>query len=136
MVQALSAPRRLAGRLDGGQQQGDQDADDGDHDEQLYERKSVASCWWSVSRHGGGEARSSLYKLTSDAWYHGAEIGSIEHVHSATVRISGPEGRQVIAPSVRAGNRIPEGPERPGGPAQGRAAYSTFPENRTLARSG
>jgi hypothetical protein len=33
MVRALDAPRRLAGRLHGRQQERDQDADDGDHNE-------------------------------------------------------------------------------------------------------
>ena len=31
VVDALNPPRRLAGRLDGGQEQRDQDGDDGDH---------------------------------------------------------------------------------------------------------
>ena len=35
VVDALAPPGRLAGRLDGGQQQGDQDRDDRDHDQQV-----------------------------------------------------------------------------------------------------
>jgi hypothetical protein len=40
VVAALDPPRRLTGRLNGRQQQGDQDANDGDHHEQLDERES------------------------------------------------------------------------------------------------
>ena len=42
MVGALYLPGRFAGRLYGGQQQRHQDADDGDHDQQLDERKGGA----------------------------------------------------------------------------------------------
>ena len=40
VVVALGPPRRFAGRLDRGQQQRDQDADDGDHDQQFNQRKA------------------------------------------------------------------------------------------------
>jgi Replication initiator protein A len=39
VVQALRPPRRFPGRLDGGQQQGDQHGDDGDHHQQLDQRE-------------------------------------------------------------------------------------------------
>ena len=48
IVRALHPPRRLAGRLHGGQQQCDQDADDGDDHEQLDEREG------STTGHGDG----------------------------------------------------------------------------------
>jgi hypothetical protein len=38
VVDALHPPPGLARRLDGGQEQGDQDGDDGDDDEQLDQR--------------------------------------------------------------------------------------------------
>src|SRR5690606_22809087 len=41
VVLALGAARRLAGLLDGGQQQGDQDGDDGDHYEQFDESEAT-----------------------------------------------------------------------------------------------
>jgi hypothetical protein len=41
IIQALGAPRRFTRRLDGRQQQRDQDADDGDDDEQLDQGKTV-----------------------------------------------------------------------------------------------
>jgi len=41
VVHTLRPPRRLAGRLDGGQQQRNQDADDRDHDQQLDQRETV-----------------------------------------------------------------------------------------------
>ena len=47
IVDALSTPRSLAGRLDGGQQQGDQDRDDRDHDQELDQRECG-----SMSIHG------------------------------------------------------------------------------------
>ena len=40
VVDALRPPRRLAGRLHGGQQQGDQDGDDRDHHQQLDQRET------------------------------------------------------------------------------------------------
>jgi hypothetical protein len=40
VVAALRTPRGLAGLLHGGKQQGDQDRDDGDHDQQLDEREA------------------------------------------------------------------------------------------------
>jgi hypothetical protein len=40
VVGALRAPRRLPRRLDGGQQQGDQDNDDRDHHQQLDQRET------------------------------------------------------------------------------------------------
>ena len=42
VVRALAAAGRLAGRLHGGQQKRDQHADNGDHDQQLNERKAGA----------------------------------------------------------------------------------------------
>jgi len=39
VVDALGPPRGLAGRLDGWQEEGDQDRDDGDNDEKFDERK-------------------------------------------------------------------------------------------------
>ena len=42
VIQALCAPRRLAGRLHRRQQQRHQDADDGDHDEQFDKCKRLA----------------------------------------------------------------------------------------------
>ena len=42
IVLALRAARRFAGRLNRRQQQGDQDADDRDHDQQFDERKARA----------------------------------------------------------------------------------------------
>ena len=41
LVNALRAPRRLTGRLDRRQQECDEDADDGDHHQQLDERKTT-----------------------------------------------------------------------------------------------
>jgi hypothetical protein len=41
VVLALGAVGRLADPLDGGQQQRDQDADDGDHHEQLDQREAT-----------------------------------------------------------------------------------------------
>ena len=43
VVRALGPTGRLAGRLDGGQEQGDQDGDDGDHHQQLDQRESCSS---------------------------------------------------------------------------------------------
>ena len=42
VVGALSAARSLAGRLNGRQQQRDQDADDRDHHQQFDERKAAS----------------------------------------------------------------------------------------------
>ena len=41
VVRACRPPPRLAGRIDGRQQQADQDADDRDHHQQLDERKTL-----------------------------------------------------------------------------------------------
>ena len=41
VVDALRPPGRLAGRLHGGQQQGDQDRDDRDHHQELDEREAA-----------------------------------------------------------------------------------------------
>jgi hypothetical protein len=41
VVHALDAPRGLAGRLDRRQEQRHENADDGDHDEQLDEREGA-----------------------------------------------------------------------------------------------
>ena len=41
MIQALGSPCRLAGRLHGRQQQGNQDADDRNDDQQFHQRKST-----------------------------------------------------------------------------------------------
>ena len=43
VVDALGTAGRLAGGLDGRQQQGDQDRDDGDHDQQLDQRESATA---------------------------------------------------------------------------------------------
>ncbi len=43
VVHALDPPRRLAGALDGGEQQRDQDRDDRDHHEQFDQREPVAA---------------------------------------------------------------------------------------------
>jgi hypothetical protein len=43
-VRALNAAPRLAGRLHGRKQQRNQDPDDGDDDQQLYQRESTATC--------------------------------------------------------------------------------------------
>ena len=43
IVDALDPAGRLAGRLDGGQEQADQDSDDGDHDEELDQGESASS---------------------------------------------------------------------------------------------
>ena len=43
VVDALDPPRRLAGRLDGRQQQGDQDRDDRDHHQQFDQREGRSS---------------------------------------------------------------------------------------------
>ena len=45
VVDALGAACRLPGRLHGGQQQGDQDRDDRDHDQQLDQGKTEAFPW-------------------------------------------------------------------------------------------
>ena len=42
IVLALAAAGRFAGRLNRRQQQGDEDADDGDHDQQLNQSKSAS----------------------------------------------------------------------------------------------
>ena len=42
IVRALRPPGRFAGRLNGRQQQRDQDADDRDHHQQLDERKAAS----------------------------------------------------------------------------------------------
>jgi hypothetical protein len=44
IVAALGAPRRFTCRLDGGKQQGDQNADDGDDNQQLDQRKCALPC--------------------------------------------------------------------------------------------
>ena len=49
VVDALRPPGRLARRLDGGQQQGDQDRDDRDHHQQLDQREGSSR---ATSRHG------------------------------------------------------------------------------------
>jgi hypothetical protein len=41
IVRALRPPRRFAGCLDRRQEQGNQDADDRDHDQKLYERETM-----------------------------------------------------------------------------------------------
>ncbi len=41
VVDALRSPRRFSGRLDRRQEQGHENSNDGDHDEQLDERKTV-----------------------------------------------------------------------------------------------
>ncbi len=43
VVHAGGPPPRLTGRIDGRQQQGDENADDGDHHQQLNERKPNSS---------------------------------------------------------------------------------------------
>ena len=43
LIGALRPPGRLAGRLDRRQQQGDQDANDGDHDQQFDQREAGAA---------------------------------------------------------------------------------------------
>ena len=43
VVGALSPPRTFAGRLDGRQQQADEDADDGNHDQQFDQREANIS---------------------------------------------------------------------------------------------
>ena len=43
VVDALRPPGRLARRLDGGQEQGDQHGDDGDDDQQLDQREAAAA---------------------------------------------------------------------------------------------
>ena len=42
IVHARRTPPRLAGRIDGRQQQADEDADDGDHHQQFHERKTTS----------------------------------------------------------------------------------------------
>ena len=55
IVQTLHPPARLAGRLNGGQQQSDERADDGDDDQQLDERETrfVAKSLRHGGRHRG-----------------------------------------------------------------------------------
>ena len=51
VVEALDPPGRLAGLLHGRQQQRHQHPDNGDHDQQFYERETTASrrsCWGNV----------------------------------------------------------------------------------------
>jgi hypothetical protein len=43
LVRALGPPRGLAGRLHGREEQGDQGADDGDHDQELDERETSSA---------------------------------------------------------------------------------------------
>jgi len=43
VVAALEASRRFASRLDGGQQQRDQDADDRNDDQEFHQRKAATS---------------------------------------------------------------------------------------------
>ena len=56
IVRALRAPGRFAGRLHGRQQQRHQHADDGDHHQQLDERKTVLL----GEHHGKSSAEASL----------------------------------------------------------------------------
>jgi hypothetical protein len=42
VVAALHSPSGLAGRLDGGEQEADENADDGNHHQQFDKRESVA----------------------------------------------------------------------------------------------
>jgi hypothetical protein len=44
-VHARTEPRCLASRLNGGQQQPDERADDGNHDQQFNERKALSRKW-------------------------------------------------------------------------------------------
>ena len=52
IVQALGPPRRFPRRLNGGQQQGDQDADDGDHHQQLDQREGTRDARRGNATHG------------------------------------------------------------------------------------
>ena len=45
IVNTLGTAGRLAGRLHGGQEQSDQDGNDGDHDQELDQGKSLTSKW-------------------------------------------------------------------------------------------
>src|SRR5258708_28492307 len=47
-VAAFGAPRRFAGLLDGGEQQGDEDGNDGNDDEQLNQRECDT---WKIAAH-------------------------------------------------------------------------------------
>ncbi len=50
VVRALRASCRFSGGLNGRQQQGDQDADDGDHDQQLHEGEAGSASWYKRTR--------------------------------------------------------------------------------------
>ena len=56
VVRALGASGGLAGRLDGGQQQRDQDRDDRDHHQKLDQREADGSGFRSVRSHGGSSS--------------------------------------------------------------------------------
>ena len=56
VVRALGTSRRLAGGLDGGQEQRDQDGDDRDHHQQLDQREAAGSGLRSVRSHGGSSS--------------------------------------------------------------------------------
>jgi hypothetical protein len=50
VVDALGPPTGLAGGLYGRKQQGDQNADDGDHHEQLHQCKGSLSLWGELHK--------------------------------------------------------------------------------------
>jgi hypothetical protein len=68
IVGALAAGRRLSNLLDGWDQERDQDANDGDHDQQLDEREGAALLLpASYARHGKSseekQAREDEFRL-------------------------------------------------------------------------
>ena len=58
VVHALDPPRRLAGRLNGRQQQGDQDGDDRDHHQELDQREAGTAAIDTVGAGGFGRDES------------------------------------------------------------------------------
>jgi hypothetical protein len=57
VVRTLAPPRRFARRLYGWQQQGDKHADDGDHHQELDQRKSAPERVKAMPSHGRLELR-------------------------------------------------------------------------------
>src|SRR5262249_4101325 len=64
VVGALAPPRRLAGCLDGGEQQGDQDGDDRDYHQQLDQRETAPLACHGETRSKKGDGTLDLHDET------------------------------------------------------------------------